>query len=102
MAILTFNLGEGLLETFGASGKTLEYVMLFNNSHGWLSRHEAAEKILKIRDVKKEEAAPLAKFLLESKAMDHFKHRMASEDWELLQAALPVADGPDSYCIAEQ
>lgn len=94
MAILTFDRGEGLVEAFGNSGKTLEYAELFGLGHGWVAKHEAAARIQRIRDVGPEEAAPLCRFLLEGQVLSEFRSRMNPEDWDRLLDALPEPEGP--------
>ncbi len=93
MAILTFDRGEGLLEAFGNSGKTLEYAQLFGVGHGWVAKHEAFDRIRRIRDVEPEEAAPLCRFLLEGQVLSEFRARMNPEDWDRLLEALPEPEG---------
>ncbi len=93
MAILTFDLNEGLLETFGDSGRTLEYAQLFGSGHGWVAKHEAVQKIQRIRDVRADEAGALCKFLSDGRVLSQFRARMSPEDWQLLLDALPDPSG---------
>lgn len=93
MAILTFDRGEGLVEAFGDSGKTLEYTQLFGVGHGWVAKHEAAERIQRIRDVEPGEAAQLCRFLLEGHVLSEFRARMNPEDWDRLLEAIPTPEG---------
>jgi len=97
MAILTFDRGEGLIEAFGDSGKTLEYAQLFGQGHGWVAKHEAYDRIQRIRDVQAEEAGALCKFLLEGQVLSEFRARMNPEDWDRLLEALPEPTGVAAY-----
>ena len=96
MAILTFERGEGLLEAFGDSGKTLEFADLFGRGHGWVGEHEALHRIQRIRDIRAAEAGPLCHFLLAGQVLSEFRQRMAPEDWACLLEALPEPEGLSS------
>jgi hypothetical protein len=89
MAILTFERGEGLLEAFGDSGKTLEFADLFGRGRGWVAEHEALHLIQRIRNIRVDEAGALCHFLLQGHVLSEFRQRMAPEDWACLLEALP-------------
>src|SRR5947209_4274428 len=93
MAILTFDRGEGLVEAFGESGRTLEFSQLFGAGHGWVAKHEALKLIHRIRNVEVGEAEALCKFLLEGQVLSEFRLRMNPEDWDRLLDALPIPEG---------
>lgn len=89
MAILTFEIGEGMLETVSPSHRHLDFTMLFGRGKGQLGVHEVLARVRRIRDIGFEEAPELAQFLLEAGALNEFRRRMAPEDWERLVTAVP-------------
>ena len=92
MAILTFDRGEGLVEAFGESGRTLEFAQLFGDGHGWVAKGDALHIIHRIRNVELAEAGALCRFLLEGQVLSEFRFRMNPEDWSMLLDALPEPD----------
>ena len=88
MAILTFSQGESFLEGFGSGNKLLHYKDAFNLDKGWIAAGEAANRIQQIRDIKPEEAAALASFLMEGLCLSEFRSRTSPEDFAVLLDAV--------------
>ena len=84
MAIITLDHGDYYIEAYGQSGRTIEFVQLFGHGRGWLTAGDVPSKVCRLREVQPGEAATLCNFLMESKALSQFQHRMSPEDWDCL------------------
>ncbi len=93
MAILTFEMEEGVLEGFSPDGLMLQYHLLFSRNRGWLHCEKAQIYLHRLRDVSPSEAGPMARFLMQAGVLSEFKQRMAPEDWGALLEALPEPAG---------
>lgn len=89
MAILTFEMEEGVVEGFSPDGQMLQYHLLFSRNRGWLHCEKAQQYVQRLREVRPSEAGAMARFLLQAGVLSEFRQRMAPEDWAALLESLP-------------
>jgi hypothetical protein len=88
MAILTFEDHEGEFAGLSPDGKVLHYHCLFSPRSGRLGSAFAGG-VRRIREVRPDEAAALARFFLKAGMLSELRLRSSPEDWQALLDALP-------------